>query len=165
MNGGGLDFPAKGGLALVANGGADFPANGGLEGAANGGRLGRAADNGGLDLARGRTLSRHRRIPSLHLSPVVSGRSTGRWKLAPCQNSERMVASSNAVAAASLQNSRSTRWSGLLSQTLVGARETRKQGTFSNIDCIFQTLGTMETRNDNHRMTIETRHRGRAAEN
>ncbi len=70
------------------------------------GRLGRAADDGGLVLARGRTLSRHRRIPSLHLIPVVSGRSTGWWKLAPCQNSERMVASSNAVAAASPQNSR-----------------------------------------------------------
>ncbi len=78
------------------NGGADFRASGGLEEAENG---------GGLVLAWGRTLSRHRRIPYLHLSPVVSGRSTGRWKLAPCQNSERMVASSNAVAAASLQNS------------------------------------------------------------
>ncbi len=67
-------------------------------------RAERTADDGGLVQARGRTLSRHRRIPSCHLSPVVSGRSTGRWKLAPCQNSERMVASSNAVAAASLQN-------------------------------------------------------------
>ncbi len=44
--------------------------------------------DGGLVLARGRILSRHRRIPSLQLSPVVSGRSTGRWKLAPCQNSD-----------------------------------------------------------------------------
>ncbi len=47
-----------------------FPADGGLEG---------AADDGGLVLAWGRTLSRHRRIPSLHLIPVVSGRSTGQW--------------------------------------------------------------------------------------
>ncbi len=76
-----------GGLAWAANGGADFPANGGL---------GRAVDDGGLVPALARPLSRHRRIPSLQLSPVVSGRSTGRWKLAPCQNSERMVASSNA---------------------------------------------------------------------
>ncbi len=33
----------------------------------------------GLVLDQGRTLSRHRRIPSLQHSPVVSGRSTGRW--------------------------------------------------------------------------------------
>ncbi len=65
----------------------------------------RAADDGGLILTWGRIFSRHRRIPSLHLSPMVSGRSTGRWELAPCQNSVRMVASSRAVAAASLQNS------------------------------------------------------------
>ncbi len=70
------------------------------------GGLGGAADDGRLVLARARTLSRHRRIPSLHFSPVVSGRSTGRWALAPCQNRDRMVASSNAVAAASPQNSR-----------------------------------------------------------
>ncbi len=43
--------------------GLDFPTDGG-------GR--RAADDGGLILAWGRTFSRHRRIPSLHLSPVVS---------------------------------------------------------------------------------------------
>ncbi len=40
-----------------------FPVDGGLERAAA----------GGLVLDRGRTLSRHRRIPSLQLSPVVSG--------------------------------------------------------------------------------------------
>ncbi len=62
--------------------------------------------DGGLVLARGRTLSRHRRIPSLQHSPVVSGRSTGRCQLAPCQNSELMVASTRAVFVASPQNSR-----------------------------------------------------------
>ncbi len=40
-----------------------FPVDGGLERAAA----------GRLVLDRGRTLSRHRRIPSLQLSPVVSG--------------------------------------------------------------------------------------------
>ncbi len=65
---------------LAADGcGLAFPADG--EGR-------RAADDGGLILAWGRTFSRHRRIPSLHLSPVVSGRSMGRWELAPCQNIE-----------------------------------------------------------------------------
>ncbi len=80
----------------AADGSVNFPVDGGL---------GRATDYGWLVLAWGRTLSRHRRIPSLHLSPVVSGRSTGWWELAPCQNSERRVASSSAVAMVSLQNS------------------------------------------------------------
>ncbi len=102
---GGLAIFSAGGPALAANGGGHFPTDGGITWAANGGGFGRAADNGGLVLARGRTLSRHRRIPTLHFSPVVSGRSTGRWALAPCQNSERMVASSSVVAAVSLQNS------------------------------------------------------------
>ncbi len=59
---GGLDS----GLALAANG------SGLAWGTADG-------LDGGLVLDRGWTLSRHRRIPSLQLSPVVSGRSTGRW--------------------------------------------------------------------------------------
>ncbi len=49
-------------------------------GAANDDGLAGAAEGSGLVLAWGRTLSRHRRIPSLHFSPVVSGRSTGRWE-------------------------------------------------------------------------------------
>ncbi len=71
-----------------------------------GGGLGGATDDGRRVLARGRTLSRHRRIPSLQHSPLESGRSRGRWELAQCKNRERMVASSNAIAAASPQNSR-----------------------------------------------------------
>ncbi len=83
---GGLAILTEGGPALAANGGVlAWAANGGSEWAGtcrlalavNGGGLGRAADDGRLVLARGRTLSRHRRTPSLHLSPVVSGRSTG----------------------------------------------------------------------------------------
>ncbi len=62
-------------------------------GAANGGGLGCATADGGLwwgtadglgdrlVLDRGWTLLRHRRIPSLQLSPVVSGRSTERCNL------------------------------------------------------------------------------------
>ncbi len=46
-------------------------------GAADGGRLAWAANGSGLVLARARTLPRHRKIPSLQLSPEVSGRSTG----------------------------------------------------------------------------------------
>ncbi len=62
--------PAGGMLEGAANGGLAFPTDGGLVKITNG---------DGLVMARGRTLSRHQRIPSLHLSPVVSGRSTGRW--------------------------------------------------------------------------------------
>ncbi len=93
----GLAIFSAGRLAILIAGGPAFTANGG--------GFRRAADDGGQVLARARTLSRHRRIPSLHFSPVVSGRSTGRWALAPYQNSERMVASSRPVAVASLQNS------------------------------------------------------------
>ncbi len=95
----------RGGLAggwlgsAMDGGGLDCPADGCVR---------RALENGGLVLAQGRTLSRHQRIPSLHLSPVVSGRSTGRWELALCQNSERMVASSSA----SLQNAQEYRSNG-----------------------------------------------------
>ncbi len=104
------------------------------------GGLGGAADDGRLVLARARTLSRHRRIPSLHFSPVMSGRSTGRWALAPCQNRERMVASSNAVAAASPQNSREysgkgrSRWARAMKRAATsiaaGARKTRNNKLF-----------------------------------
>ncbi len=54
--------------------------DGGLESAADGGFDWGSADglDGGLVLVQGRMLSRHRRIPSLQHSPVVSGRSTGR---------------------------------------------------------------------------------------
>ncbi len=57
-------------------------ANGGCAGfawAVNGSRLAEAANGGGLVLAQARTLPRNRKTPSLQLSPVVSGRSTGRW--------------------------------------------------------------------------------------
>ncbi len=104
------------------------------------GGLGGAADDGRLVLARARTLSRHRRIPSLHFSPVVSGRSTGRWALAPCQNRDRMVASSNAVAAASPQNSREysgkgrSRWARAMKRAAIfiaaGARKTGNKKLF-----------------------------------
>ncbi len=104
------------------------------------GGLGGAADDGRLVLARARTLSRHRRIPSLHFSPVVSGRSTGRWALAPCQDRERMVASSNAVAAASPQNSREysgkgrSRWARAMKRAATsiatGARKTGNKKLF-----------------------------------
>ncbi len=100
------------------------------------GGLGGAADDGRLVLARALTLSRHRRIPSLQHSPLVSGRSTGRWELALCQNRERMVASSNAVAAASPQNSREysgkgrSRWARAMKRAATsiaaGARKNRK---------------------------------------
>ncbi len=76
---GGLDWAANGGmLAVAVNKGVIFPMDGGL---------GRAADDGVLVLARARTLPRHRKIPSLQLSMVVSGTSTGRWELTPSQNS------------------------------------------------------------------------------
>ncbi len=96
-----------GGLAWAANGGGWGRAanSGGLAGAANGGGLAGAANDGGLVLARARTLPRHRKTPSLQLSPVVSGRFTGRWWLASSQNSLLRVASYHAVATASLQNS------------------------------------------------------------
>ncbi len=125
-----------GGPALAANGGGHFPANGGITRAANGDGFGRAADDGRLVLARGRKLSRHRRIPSLQHSPVVSGRSRGRWELAPGQNRERMVASSNAVAAASPQNSREysgkgrSRWARAMKRAAISiaAGATKKTG-------------------------------------
>ncbi len=104
------------------------------------GGLGGAADDGRLVLARARTLSRHRRIPSLQHSPLVSGRSTGRWELALCQNRERMVASSNAVAAASPQNSREysgkgrSRWARAMKRAATsiaaGARKTGNKKLF-----------------------------------
>ncbi len=126
-----------GGPALAANGGGHFPADGGITRVANGGGFRRAADNGRLVLARGRKLSRHRRIPSLQHSPVVSGRSRGRWELAPCQNRERMVASSNAVATASPQNSREysgkgrSRWVRAMKRAAISiaAGATKKQET------------------------------------
>ncbi len=92
----GLPYELPAGVSEGAtNSGGDFPADGGLGGAANSGGLERAADggmlesaaadrldwgwadglDGGLVLARARTLPRHRKIPSLQLSPVVSGRS------------------------------------------------------------------------------------------
>ncbi len=57
-------------------------------------------------LDRGWTLSRHQRIPELQLSPVVSGRSTGRWQLALIQNREFSVLLSSGDHTASPQNSR-----------------------------------------------------------
>ncbi len=106
------------------------------------GGLGGAADDGRLVLAWARTLSRHRRIPSLHFSPVMSGRSTGRWALAPCQNRERMVAPSNAVAAASPQNSREysgkgrSRWARAMKRAATsiaaGARKQETKNFFKN---------------------------------
>ncbi len=72
----GVALPVDGGLGRDADGSVEFPADGGLE---------EATDDGGLVLAWGRTLSRHQRIPSLHFSPVVSGRSMGRWEFALCQ--------------------------------------------------------------------------------
>ncbi len=91
-------------------------------------------------LARSKKLSRHRRIPSLQHSPLVSGRSMGRWELAPCQNRERMVASSNAMAAASPQNSREysgkgrSRWAREMKRAAIsiaaGARKTGNKKLF-----------------------------------
>ncbi len=81
----GVNFPADGGLGRAANAGVNFSADGGLEAATNGGGEFpvdgglKGAANGGLVLAQARTLPRHRKIPSLQLSPVVSGRSTGWW--------------------------------------------------------------------------------------
>ncbi len=79
-----LETAAAGRLERAATRELDFGAAGVLERATTGGLDGGTAGgfDGGLVLARGRTLSRHRRIPSLQLSPVVSERSTGRWKLA-----------------------------------------------------------------------------------
>ncbi len=105
----------------------------------NGGGFRRAADDGGQVLARARTLSGHRRIPSLHFSPVVSGRSTGQWALAPCQNSERMVASSRPVAVASLQNSQEysgkgrSRWEREINSAATSIAVGKKIGTTKNL--------------------------------
>ncbi len=84
---GGVNFPVDGRLGRATDGGLDFPMKGGLEGAADGGMLESVVADGldwgwaisGLVLARAQTLPRHRKMPSLQLSPVVSGRSTGRW--------------------------------------------------------------------------------------
>ncbi len=70
---------------LEALGGADFVGSR-TEGDSVGSRTGvdsvgswTGTDGGGLVLDRAWTLSRHQRIPTLQLSPVVSERSTGQW--------------------------------------------------------------------------------------
>ncbi len=67
------------------SGGADFVGSR-TEGDSVGSRTGAdsvgswtGTDRGGLVLDRAWTLSRHQRIPTLQLSPVVSERSTGQW--------------------------------------------------------------------------------------
>ncbi len=67
------------------SGGADFVGSR-TEGDSVGSRTGvdsvgswTGTDGGGLVLDRAWTLSRHQRIPTLQLSPVVSERSTGQW--------------------------------------------------------------------------------------
>ncbi len=120
------------------------------------GGLGGAVDDGRLVLAWGRTLSRHRRIPSLHFSPVVSGRSTGRWELAPCQNRERMVASSNAVTAASLQNSREysrkgrSRWARAMKRAAISIAAGKKN---RNNKKLFKN-GKTKTREEKRRLLL-----------
>ncbi len=90
----------------------------------------RAADGGGLILTWGRTFSR----PSILVLWCLGG-PRGRWELAPCQNSERMMASSRAIAAASLQNSQgySTNgrswWSRAMKQTTTSIAAEKKTGT------------------------------------
>ncbi len=46
---------------------------------------------------RGSSLSRHRTIASLQFSLVVSGRSTGRWQLAPILNRDFSISSTKVV--------------------------------------------------------------------
>ncbi len=155
---GGLALFSAGRLAIFTAGGRCLGAGTGF--AAGGGGLGGAADDGRLVLARGRKLSRHRRrIPSLQHSPLVSGRSTGRWELAPCQNRERMVASSNAVAAASPQNSREysgkgrSRWARAMKRAAISiAAGARKTGNKK----LFKTGGKTKTGGNGAEVTVRS---------